>query len=144
MKANYIYAIIAFVLFTALAIAISWPDSDLLPERIRIDSFDAAYDYTENVRSINVFGTGSMHPLIPRGDPKSFTAVVTLDDTPYCQIKIGHVAAFYYAGGITIHAVVGTSGRGFIMQGWTNPIPDNEPMTAQNFIGRVDRVFVWQ
>jgi len=146
MKPNYIYGAIALILLTALAILISRPDKDLIPKQIKVESYDEALRIVndEGVPYINVFGTGSMHPLMPRGNPALFTAVVTLDDTPFEAIEIGHVAAFRYQHGVTIHAVVKASARGFTMQGWTNPIPDDEPMTAQNFIGRVDRVFVWQ
>ena len=73
MKPNYIYAAIGFVLLTALAILISRPDADALPERIVMESKHAAQQAGAQYSSLHFResasrGKNDVHPQFERHD----------------------------------------------------------------------------
>jgi len=128
-----------------LAILISRPDADALPERIVMESKHAAQQAVWNKEFGSVMGTGSMHPFIPRGDPREVVAYTIIGSTDFTDIRKGNFVVHYNdQWQRVVHAAEKRTAGGWIVRGWSNQFADPYLVNESNFIGIVERVYVWQ
>ncbi len=145
MKPNYIYGAIAIILLTALAILISRPDREALPERIVAESKHAAQQMVWDKEFGSVMGTGSMHPFIPRGDPREVVAYTLLSSKDFADIRKGNFISHYNdEWQRVVHAAEKRTPNGWIVKGWANQFADPYLVTEENFIGIVGTVIIWE
>lgn len=90
-----------------------------------------------------VLGTGSMAPYIPPGDPKAVVAyAVTKRDGTFASVTPGALCIYRWGALSVLHQAAAQAGAGWTMSGLHNARHDIV-MTAENFTGIVDRVYVW-
>jgi phosphoribosylamine-glycine ligase len=139
-----IFAAIAASLL-AVAVIISLPNRAAVPQRIVFADEPQAREYAgQHEQYYGVMGTGSMYPLIPRGNPQDVVAYVIVDDTEFGDLKKDSLVVYLRSDFVYVtHAVVNKTKDGWQLKGWANRAYDHELLTADNYLGRVSQVLVW-
>lgn len=125
-----------------------------LPPRIvckdMLEAFQQAVG--TNLKVIRVAGTGSMAPWIPaakpREDPmKTIVAFIVVNPkADFDSIVTGNPCVYTvtWNPNAIVHCAASKDAKGWIMSGLHNARSESdERMTKANFLGRVERAFVW-
>lgn len=122
---------------------------DKLPERVtyatQAEAMDAAItDAKPGSRLGLVRGTGSMAPFIPGGRPKEIVAyTMSRPKARFEDVKKGDLCAWGNGDVLILHQAAQKIGDGWKMSGYNNARFDGPLMTAENFGGIVEKIYLW-
>lgn len=152
MNSKPLIILVALVLVTIVAV-VAWYNqrtlvSGLPPRTICLDEADAKWKAGD--AAIGVLGTGSMAPYLPAAapgkDPMQTVVAYVQIGGRFEDVKVGQLVIYRYADKVHswMHVAAMKTDLGFVMSGLANA--NSEPwgrVTKDNFIGIVERVFVW-
>lgn len=125
---------------------------DKLPERVtyttQAEAMDAAIkDAKPGATLIFVYGTGSMAPFIPGGRPNEIVAYcISRPKAKFGDVKRGNLCYWNDATrprAAILHQAAKHQGGGWKMSGYNNARFDGPLMTAENFGGIVEKIYLW-
>jgi len=154
LKRSLLLAVLALGLVVVLGLALRSERVLLagLPTRVVVASEAEAWTLA-GPSAVVVLGTGSMAPYIPAApagaDPlRTVSALaVLMSGASYSDIKAGALVIYVprWAGRNVMHQAAQIDAGGWIMTGLGNKEYENrERVTAANFVGIVQRTYIWR
>jgi len=154
LKRSLLLAVLVLGLVVVLGLALRSERVLLagLPTRVVVASEADAWTLA-GPSAVVVLGTGSMAPYIPSApagaDPlRTVSALaVLMSGASYSDIKAGALVIYVprWAGRNVMHQAAQIDGKGWIMTGLGNKdYETKERVTAANFVGIVQRTYIWR
>ena len=154
LKRSLLLAVLVLGLVVVLGLALRSERVLLagLPTRVVVASEAEAWTLA-GPSAVVVLGTGSMAPYIPSApagaDPlRTVSALaVLMSGASYSDIKAGALVIYVprWAGRNVMHQAAQIDGKGWIMTGLGNKdYETKERVTAANFVGIVQRTYIWR